>query len=146
VNKVNGDTIAYFTCNATNVQFPVTQGITGQVLQINDTTHPIGDVLTTTTWGNGQLPNVVDSLTGLTGQTYSATVNTAIAIKASTTIVSLTITLPAGVTGDAIEIGTKNTVTTLAWSGTGSTALPSLSLSVGQHITIRNTSGEWNFD
>jgi len=123
------------------------QSIYGHI-KIVDGTQGAGKVLTSDSNGlaSWQGGIIYDSLTSLTGQTITLTNNSTHIIAASGTIVSVTWSFPAGVTGDVLDIENMQIITTLNITGTGTgtiTAAKITNTKTAGLKTFHNYGGNW---
>ena len=122
--------------------------IDGSALQIINGTPANGYVLTSdesgfASWQGGI---IYDSLTALTGQTITLTNNSTLIIAASGTIVSVTWSFPAGVTGDVLDIENMQVITTLNITGTGTGTITAAKITNTKSAglkTFHNSGGNW---
>ena len=117
-------------------------------LRIVDGTEGAGKVFTSDSAGYGSWQGgiIYDSLTALTGQTITLTNNSTYIIAASGTIVSVTWSFPAGVTGDVLDIENMQVITTLNITGTGTGTITAAKITNTKSAglkTFHNYGGNW---
>jgi hypothetical protein len=122
--------------------------IDGSALQIINGTPANGYVLTSdengfASWEGGI---TYDSLAALTGETVTLTNNSTNIIAASGTIVSVTWSFPAGVTGDVLDVENMQVITTLNITGTGTGTITAAKITNTKSAglkTFHNYGGNW---